>query len=55
VAYDDVLEAAWGDVSERARASLEVIVARLRKKLDPSGAQSAIHTVRSLGYRLDLP
>ncbi len=47
VPFEDVLERAWGEPSERARASLEVIVARLRKKLVP------IRTVRGVGYALE--
>lgn len=47
VAFDDVLERAWGEASERSRASLEVLVARLRKKLVP------IRTVRGVGYVLE--
>lgn len=34
VAFDVMLERAWGDVSPSTRASLDVIVSRLRKKLD---------------------
>lgn len=48
VPFEDVLERAWGEVSERSRASLDVIVARLRKKLAP------IRTVRGVGYVLEL-
>lgn len=47
VAFDDVLERAWGEASERSRASLEVLVARLRKKSVP------IRTVRGVGYALE--
>lgn len=50
--YDDLLEAAWGDVSESARASLPVIIARLRRKLHRSGRPGLIRTVRGLGYAL---
>ncbi len=48
VPFEDVLDRAWGEVSERSRASLDVIVARLRKKLAP------IRTVRGVGYVLEL-
>ncbi len=43
-----ILEAVWGDASESASASLEVLIARIRRKL---GA-SIIRTVRGEGYAL---
>lgn len=49
VAFDDVLERAWGDTS--ARASLDVLVARLRKKLGDE-ERSLLRTVRGVGYAL---
>lgn len=52
MSYDDLLEAAWGDVSESARASLEVIIARLRRKLHGPGQPVLIRTVRGTGYAL---
>lgn len=53
--YDDLLEAAWGDVSDSARSSLEVIIARLRRKLDGPDEPSLIRTLRGTGYALCLP
>ncbi len=55
VPFEEVLERAWGDVSARSRASLDVIVARLRRKLARSvGSEpSALRTVRGSGYALD--
>lgn len=54
VPFDRVLERAWGEVSERARASLDVIVARLRRKLaQPAGAAPLLRTVRGVGYVLE--
>lgn len=50
--FDQLLEAAWGDVSDEARASLEVIVSRLRRKLDVPGHPSLIRTLRGHGYAL---
>jgi DNA-binding response OmpR family regulator len=51
VTRDELLEAVWGDVTESARASLDVLVMRIRRKL---GAQaSLLRTVRGLGYALE--
>jgi DNA-binding response OmpR family regulator len=50
VPRDEVLEAVWGDDSERAAASLEVLVARIRRKLGEHGLRDALRTVRQVGY-----
>jgi DNA-binding response OmpR family regulator len=55
VPKDEILESVWGEISERASASLEVLVNRIRRKLAaPSprhdGAREAIRTVRQIGY-----
>jgi DNA-binding response OmpR family regulator len=44
----DVLESVWGEVTEAAAASLEVLVARIRRKL----SSKVIRTVRGEGYAL---
>jgi DNA-binding response OmpR family regulator len=49
-ARDDILEAVWGDASEGAAASLEVLVARIRRKLAEHGVRDALRTVRHVGY-----
>lgn len=54
VPFDVVLERAWGEATESARASLEVIVSRLRKKLDTAAGRPVIRTARGLGYSLEL-
>ncbi|MFZ1863271.1 MAG: response regulator transcription factor [Polyangiales bacterium] len=54
VAFDVVLERVWGDVSPSTRASLEVLVSRLRKKLDAAAGRPVIRTARGLGYSLEL-
>ncbi|HSO33828.1 MAG TPA: response regulator transcription factor, partial [Labilithrix sp.] len=54
ITFDAMLEAIWGDSTPRARASLEVIMTRLRKKLDGDAANRVIRNVRGVGYRLDL-
>jgi DNA-binding response OmpR family regulator len=55
VARDHILEAVWGDIDERSAASLEVLVARIRRKLAAVDIEGAIRTVRSAGYAWDLP
>ncbi len=53
VSFDDILERAWGEVSGGTRASLEVIMSRLRRKLDLPGGRGLIRTARGLGYALE--
>lgn len=55
IPFDELLEALWGESTARARASLEVIMTRLRKKLNGGAANRVIRNVRAVGYRLDLP
>lgn len=45
----DLLEAVWGEVSESASASLDVMIARLRRKLGLSN----LRTLRGEGYVLE--
>ena len=52
VSREDLLESIWGEATAEAGASLEVMVARLRRKLDPEGALRLIRTVRGFGYAL---
>jgi DNA-binding response OmpR family regulator len=52
VSFDEILERAWGDVSDGARASLEVLVSRLRRKLH-DGEGRTLRTARGLGYALE--
>lgn len=54
VSRDDILESVWGEATERAAASLEVLVARVRRKLAEHGIRDALRTVRSLGYAWSL-
>jgi two-component system, OmpR family, response regulator len=53
VSFDDILDRSWGEVSVKTRASLEVIMSRLRRKLDPDGDRGLIRTARGLGYSLE--
>ena len=45
-----ILESVWGDATEGASASLDVIMARIRRKLGPE----ALRTVRGEGYAVDV-
>lgn len=55
VLFEEMLDALWGESTARARASLEVIMTRLRKKLNGGATNRVIRNVRGLGYRLDRP
>jgi DNA-binding response OmpR family regulator len=46
-----LMESVWGDTTEASRATLDVLIGRIRRKLDGSGA--ALRTVRGLGYALE--
>ena len=50
VARGEILEAVWGDPSESAAASFDVLVARIRRKLAQHGVRDALRTVRHVGY-----
>ena len=52
VSRDDLLEEIWGEATHETAASLEVIVSRIRNKLEPEGRGSLIRTVRGHGYAL---
>jgi two-component system, OmpR family, response regulator len=52
VARHDLLEEVWGEASPEAAASLEVILARLRRKLEIDGKGMLIRTLRGFGYAL---
>jgi two-component system OmpR family response regulator len=49
VPKDEILETVWGNTGEGVAASLDVLLARIRRKLAPLGAES-IRTVRQVGY-----
>ena len=50
ISRDDLLEGIWGESSPRAASSLEVIIGRLRRKLDAPGSERLIRTLRGYGY-----
>jgi two-component system OmpR family response regulator len=52
VARNDLLEEVWGEASPETAASLEVILARLRRKLELDGKGMLIRTIRGFGYAL---
>lgn len=52
VPREELLEEIWGQSTPEAGASLEVIVSRLRRKLDSPGSEGLIRTVRGHGYAL---
>lgn len=55
VPFDSVLDRVWGESSDGARASLEVIMSRLRKKLDAAAGVTVVRTRRGCGYALEQP
>jgi len=55
VSKRDLSEHLYSDDDERDSNVLEVLVARLRRKLDPDGSLQPIETLRGRGYRLRLP
>ena len=48
---DQLIESVWGELSESAQASLEVLMARIRRKLGRGAA--ALRTRRGIGYSLE--
>ena len=55
VSRDDLLEEVWGESTSETASSLEVIVARLRRKLEGPSEASVIRTLRGYGYALASP
>jgi len=49
---EEILEQAWGEREEPMSNTIDVLIARLRKKLDSRSSSSRIETVRGVGYRL---
>ncbi|HRC88280.1 MAG TPA: response regulator transcription factor, partial [Thermoanaerobaculia bacterium] len=52
VRRSELLEHVWEDGLEESSNTLEVIVSRLRKKLDGTASGRLIHTVSGVGYLL---
>jgi two-component system OmpR family response regulator len=55
VSRDDLLQDVWGESTKEAAASLEVMVARLRRKLERPGGSPLVRTVRGYGYAIVSP
>jgi DNA-binding response OmpR family regulator len=49
---EEIVEEAWGEREEPMSNTIDVLIGRLRKKLDTPGRPSRIETVRGMGYRL---
>lgn len=52
VSFDDLLERVWGEASDNTRASLEVIISRMRRKLEGDSGVTILRTARGSGYAL---
>lgn len=52
VSREDLIEQAWGEREEPMSNTIDVLIARLRRKLEAAGEAGAIETVRGAGYRL---
>jgi two-component system phosphate regulon response regulator PhoB len=52
---DQLLDRVWGRSTYIETRTVDVHILRLRKLLKPFGLDSAIQTVRSVGYRFSLP
>jgi DNA-binding response OmpR family regulator len=49
-----ILEHVWEDNFDPVGNAVDVLVGRVRRKLDPDGSAPLIHTLRGLGYMLSL-
>ena len=47
-----ILEHVWDDNFDPIANAVDVLVGRVRRKLDPDGSAPLIHTVRGRGYML---
>jgi DNA-binding response OmpR family regulator len=52
ISRTDLLERAWGEREEPMSNTIDVLVARIRKKLGASGSLVHVETLRGSGYRL---
>jgi DNA-binding response OmpR family regulator len=51
VSREDLMEQAWGEHEEPMSNTIDVLIARLRRKLEAAGEPGVIETVRGAGYR----
>lgn len=49
---DELIEVVWGEATDSSRASFEVLIARVRRKL--GGAAAPLRTIRNVGYLLEV-
>jgi two-component system copper resistance phosphate regulon response regulator CusR len=49
---EEILEQAWGEREEPMSNTIDVLIGRLRRKIDQPGRPSRIETLRGMGYRL---
>jgi two-component system copper resistance phosphate regulon response regulator CusR len=49
---EEILEEAWGEREEPMSNTIDVLIGRLRRKLDSPGQLTRIEAVRGMGYRL---
>jgi two-component system copper resistance phosphate regulon response regulator CusR len=52
VSREEILEQAWGEREEPMSNTIDVLIGRLRRKVDSPGRPSRVETVRGMGYRL---
>jgi two-component system OmpR family response regulator len=51
VTREELFESVWGEINDSARASLDVLIARIRRKLGRHAG--LLQTIRGVGYRLE--
>jgi DNA-binding response OmpR family regulator len=52
ISREEILEEAWGEREEPMSNTIDVLIGRLRRKLDSPGHSTRIEAVRGTGYRL---
>ncbi|HET7433783.1 MAG TPA: response regulator transcription factor [Thermoanaerobaculia bacterium] len=52
ISREELLEHAWGEREEPMSNTIDVLMARIRKKLGAAGSRVRVETVRGAGYRL---
>lgn len=52
ITREELMEQAWGEREEPMSNTIDVLIARLRRKLEAAGASNVLETVRGAGYRL---
>jgi DNA-binding response OmpR family regulator len=52
ITREELMEQAWGEREEPMSNTIDVLIARLRRKLEAAGASNVLETIRGAGYRL---